>query len=95
MIRPTYTETLQGSVTEYTAPDAKVYTDESTAYNGVPHNRAILGWRLSQGAGSHQRHRVVRSILKRPYTGMLRMLGPNRGDTRLHRSSAEAHSTEI
>ena len=80
MVRPTYTETPQGSVTKYSTPDATVYTDESTAYNGVAHNRGALDWRVSQGAGIHQRHRVVGSMLRQSHTGMFCQLGPNHLD---------------
>ena len=54
--------TLQGFVIEHTAPGATVYTDEASAYEGVPvRTRERQAQRLGvrAGDGAHEWHRIV------------------------------------
>ncbi len=48
---------LQGFVMEHTVPNAKVYTDEAAAYEGLPHHEAVQarGCRVCSGTGPHER----------------------------------------
>jgi len=69
--------TLQNFVVEHTAEDATVYTDEASAYEGMPRTHEFgpaFGLRIRKGHGPHQRHGV---FLVHAQEGLRRHLSQN------------------
>ena len=49
----TDTPTLQGFVAKHAAPDAKVFTDEASAYEGMPFDHETVNHSAGEFAGRH------------------------------------------
>ncbi len=82
VVRQTDAETLQKFVVENTSPKAKVYTDEATAYEGLPQHRAV-----KHSAGEYVKEMAhVNGIesfwatLKRAHKGTFHKLSPKHLD---------------
>ena len=72
-------ETLQGFVTEHTAPEATVYTDEASAYEGLPMPHEAVKHSLSEyvrGSAHTQGIESFWSLLKRGYVGTYHKMSP-------------------
>ena len=80
--------TLQGFVTENTTPDTVVYTDEASAYSGLPREHVAV----KHGVGEYVREQAHTnglesfwSVLKRGYNGTFHHISPKH----LHRYIGE------
>ena len=76
------TETLQGFVVENTDPKARVFTDEATAYEGLPRHRAV-----KHSAGEYVKKMAHTNgiesfwaVLKRAHKGTFHKLSPKHLD---------------
>ena len=81
-------ETLQGFITTNTTPDTLVYTDEASAYSGLPREHLAV----KHGVGKYVREQAHTngmesfwSMLKRGYTGTFHHMSPKH----LHRYVGE------
>ena len=83
VVESTDKPTLQGFVTEHTAPGATVYTDEASAYKGMPfHHEAV-----AHGTGEYVRGMAHTnglesfwSLMKRGYMGIYHKMSPKHLD---------------
>jgi len=78
-VRNTDKPTLQGFVTEHTAPDATVYTDESSSYEGLPFKHETV----KHSTGEYVREMVhvngiesFWALMKRGYVGIYHKMSP-------------------
>ena len=72
-------ETLQGFVVEHTAPDATVYTDEASAYEGLPMPHEAVKHSVSEYVRGQVHTNGVESfwsMLKRGYIGTYHKMSP-------------------
>ena len=72
VVKATDAETLQGFVVDRVAADATVYTDEATAYQGLPHGHETVKHSVGEyvnGAASTNGIESFWSLLKRGYHG--------------------------
>ena len=59
VVQETDAETLQDFVADHAAPDATVYTDDATAYRGIPYDHETVKHSVGEYVGrngAHQRH---------------------------------------
>ena len=78
VVESTDSETLQGFVAEHTAYNAPVFTDEASAYEGLP-NRASVKHSVGEYVDGHIHTNGVESfwaMLKRAYKGTFHKLSP-------------------
>ena len=87
--------TLQGFVVENTAPNATVYTDEASAYEGLPRAHEAV----KHSVGEYVRGQVHTngaesfwSMLKRGYVGTYHKMSPKHLDDRYVQESAARHN---
>ena len=62
VVRSTNKATLQGFVADNAAPDATVFTDDATAYQGLPYRHESVKYSVSEyvkGMAAHQRRRIL------------------------------------
>ena len=75
--------TLQGFVVEHTAPGATVYTDEATAYKGLPFNHEAVKHSVAEyvrGMAHTNGAESFWSMLKRAHMGTFHKLSPKHLD---------------
>ncbi len=79
VVKSTDKPTLQGFVTEHTAPDATVYTDESSSYEGLPFKHETV----KHSTGEYVREMVhvngiesFWALMKRGYVGIYHKMSP-------------------
>ena len=75
--------TLQGFVVKHTAPGATVYTDEATAYQGLPFKQEAVKHSVSEyvrGMAHTNGAESFRSMLKRAHMGTFHKLSPKHLD---------------
>ena len=83
VVQSTDADTLQGFVTECPLPDATVYTDDSTAYKGVPRKREAVRHSVGEyvkGQASTNGIESFWSMLKRAHKGTFHKLSPHHLD---------------
>ena len=72
VVADTTKATLQGFVTEHTAPDATVYTDEAAAYKGMPRTHEAVNHSVAEYVRDQAHTNGIESfwsMLKRAHTG--------------------------
>ena len=80
VVEATDKATLQGFVVEHTAPDATVYTDEASAYKGMPfHHEAVAHstGEYVRGMAHTNGMESFWSLMKRGYVGIYHKMSPN------------------
>ena len=83
VIAHTDAPTLQGFVTAHVEPEATVYTDDATAYEGMPFNHATVRHSLSEYVKGEVHTNGIESLwsmLKRAHTGTFHKLSPKHLD---------------
>ena len=83
VVQHTDKETLQGFVTAHTAEDAKVYTDEAQAYEGMPREHETVKHSVSEyvrGMAHTNGMESFWSMLKRGYVGTYHKMSPKHLD---------------
>ena len=83
VIAHTDAPTLQGFVTAHVEPEATVYTDDATAYDGMPFNHATVKHSLSEYVKGEVHTNGIESLwsmLKRAHTGTFHKLSPKHLD---------------
>ncbi len=83
VVRSTDAATLQGFVTERTEPTATVYTDESSAYSGIPRKHESVKHSVGEyvrGQASTNGMESFWSMLKRAHKGTFHKLSPKHLD---------------
>ena len=79
VVHSTNRETLQGFVTERTEPEATVYTDDATAYTGLPRTHETVKHSVGEyvrGQASTNGVESFWSMLKRAHKGTFHKLSP-------------------
>ena len=79
VVQSTDKETLQGFVADHTAPDATVYTDDASAYDGLPRKHETVKHSVGEyvlGKASTNGVESFWSMLKRAHTGTFHKLSP-------------------
>ena len=74
---------MQGFVTAHVEPEATVYTDDATAYEGMPFNHATVKHSLSEYVKGEVHTNGIESLwsmLKRAHTGTFHKLSPKHLD---------------
>ena len=82
-IKQTDAETLQGFVAEHATPDAKVYTDDATAYQGLPFDHETVTHSLSQYVRDDVHTNGIESLwsmFKRGHKGTFHKISPKHLD---------------
>ena len=83
VVHATDQETLQGFVEAHAAPGATVYTDDATAYEGLPFNHATVKHSLSEYVKGDVHTNGIESLwsmLKRAHKGTFHKLSPKHLD---------------
>ena len=83
MVERTDAETLQGFVTGNTDDDAQVYTDEATAYQGLPRPHGTVKHSVSEyvnGMAHTNGIELFWAVLKRGYHGTYHKISPKHPD---------------
>lgn len=83
VITDTKKTTLQGFVSEHAAPGAKVYTDEASAYEGMPFDHEAVKHSVSEyvrGMAHTNGMESFWSMLKRAHTGTFHKISPKHLD---------------
>ena len=83
VIRSTDQLTLQGFVEKHAAPGATVYTDDASAYEGLPFNHATVKHSLSEYVKGDVHTNGIESLwsmLKRAHKGTFHKLSPKHLD---------------
>ena len=79
MVKHTDSKTLQGFVLEHTEPGAKVYTDDASAYDGLPFHHETVKHSVSEYVRDHVHTNGVESFwstLKRAHNGVFHKISP-------------------
>ena len=79
VVKHTDSETLQGFVLEHTEPGAKVYTDDASAYDGLPFHHETVKHSVSEYVRDHVHTNGVESFwstLKRAHKGVFHKISP-------------------
>ena len=79
IVTSTDKETLQGFVTEHSEPDATVYTDEASAYEGLPRTHEAVKHSVGEyvrGKASTNGVESFWSMLKRAHEGTFHKISP-------------------
>lgn len=79
VIRDTTKETLQGFVVDSTSEDAQVYTDEASAYHGIPRKHEAVKHSISRYVNGQAHTNGIESfwaMLKRAHMGTFHRLSP-------------------
>ena len=83
VVESTDKATLQGFVAEHTAPGATVYTDEATAYEGIPFNHEAVKHSVAEYVRGMAHTNGVESfwsMLKRAHMGTFHKMSPKHLD---------------
>ena len=83
VVESTDRPTLQGFVVEHTAPGATVYTDDASAYEGLPFHHETVRHSVSQYVRGQAHTNGIESfwsMLKRAHTGVFHKLSPKHLD---------------
>ena len=83
VVQHTDAETLQGFVVEHAAPDAKVYTDDASAYTGIPLDHETVKHSLSEYVKGDVHTNGIESLwsmLKRAHKGIYHKMSPKHLD---------------
>ena len=83
VVNSTDKTTLQGFVMEYAAPGATVYTDDASAYEGLPFNHATVEHSLSEYVKGDVHTNGIESLwsmLKRAHKGIYHKMSPKHLD---------------
>ncbi len=79
VVQATDKDTLQGFVTENTDPDATVYTDEASAYEGLPRTHEAVKHSVAEYVRGQAHTNGVESfwaVLKRAHEGVFHKMSP-------------------
>ena len=79
VVKNTDKPTLQGFVVEHTAPGATVYTDEASAYEGLPFNHESVKHSVAEYVRDQAHTNGIESfwaMLKRAHTGTFHKMSP-------------------
>ena len=83
VVKTTDKPTLQGFVNEHTAPDATVFTDEASAYEGIPFDHETVKHSLSEYVRGNVHTNGIESLwsmMKRAHKGTFHKLSPKHLD---------------
>ena len=79
VVRATDAETLQGFVADHAAPDATVYTDDASAYQGIPHDHETVKHSVGEYVDGMAHTNGIESfwsMLKRAHKGTFHKISP-------------------
>ena len=83
VVQRTDAETLQGFVTEHTAADTTVYTDDTAAYKGIPFDHETVKHSLSEYVRGDVHTNGIESLwstMKRAHKGVFHKMSPKHLD---------------
>lgn len=98
VVEGTDRETLQGFIEEHTAPEATVYTDEASAYEGIPFTHETVRHSISQYVKGQAHTNGIESfwaVLKRAHTGTFHKMSPKHLDRYVHQFAGKHNEREF